>query len=194
MSNFYTRYGKRLFDIAIVVAVLILFSWLFALIFIAYCITFNVPVLFTQERIGKDQIIFKMLKFRTLSTNHDIPLLERRFMLGDILRATNLDELPQCWNVLKGEMSLIGPRPLPVEYQLKFSAEQNKRHLVLPGITGLAQVSGKNGITWKQKLEHDVTYVNQLSFKLDCLILLKTITLVLSMKRDVSLHEEKFSG
>lgn len=173
---------------------MLILSWVFVLILIAYLVTFNLPVLFIQERLGKDLVIFKVIKFRTLSTEHQLPLQERRFILGDFLRVTNLDELPQLWNVLKGEMSLVGPRPLPVEYQARFSEEQNTRHRVLPGITGLAQISGKNTIPWSQKLELDVSYVRQLSFKLDCLILLKTVTLVLSMKRDVSLNEKKFSG
>ena len=151
-------------------------------------------MLFIQQRLGKNQAIFRMIKFRTLSVRHELPLQERRFVLGDLLRVTNLDELPQLWNVLKGEMSLVGPRPLPVEYQTKFSVEQNTRHRVKPGITGLAQISGKNITPWSQKLELDVKYVHQLSLKLDCLILLKTVTLVLSMKRDVSLNEQKFSG
>lgn len=176
------------------VAIMLALSWVVVLILIAYLVTRNLPVLFIQERIGKNRVIFKVIKFRTLSTEHQLSLHDRRFVLGDFLRATNLDELPQLWNVLKGEMSLVGPRPLPVEYQTKFSEEQNKRHLVKPGITGLAQISGKNTIPWSQKLELDASYVRQLSFKLDCLILLKTVTLVFSMKRDVSLNEQKFSG
>lgn len=194
VTGFYPRYGKRIFDITLVVVMIITLSWFFVLILIAYLVSFNFPVLFIQQRLGKNQAIFKMIKLRTLSVKHELPLHARRFWLGDFLRATNLDELPQIWNVLTGEMSFIGPRPLPVEYQTKFSVEQQTRHNVLPGITGLAQISGKNTIPWAQKLKRDVEYVNRISFKLDCLILLKTVTLVLSMKRDVSLNEQKFSG
>jgi lipopolysaccharide/colanic/teichoic acid biosynthesis glycosyltransferase len=135
-----------------------------------------------------------MIKFRTLSVNEQLTLHERRFLLGNFLRITNLDELPQLWNVLKGEMSLVGPRPLPVEYARLFSEEQKKRHDVLPGITGLAQISGKNNISWNQKFKYDLEYVSNVSFRTDCMILLKTLTLVLSMKRDVSLQEDKFNG
>lgn len=173
---------------------IVILSWVLLLVSLVYLLTFNFPILFIQERIGKNQSIFNMIKFRTLSSKHELSLQERRFALGDFLRATNLDELPQLWNVLKGDMSLVGPRPLPVEYQTKFSSEQNQRHMVRPGITGLAQISGKNTIPWVKKLELDVEYVRLISFKLDCLILLKTVTLVLSMKRDVSLNEQKFSG
>lgn len=135
-----------------------------------------------------------MVKFRTLSRDEELPLYERRFSLGNFLRVTNLDELPQFWNILKGDMSLVGPRPLPLEYGSLFSEEQKKRHDVLPGITGLAQVSGKNSIAWPEKFKLDIKYVNHISFRLDCLILFKTLTLALSLKRDVSLEEDKFTG
>lgn len=134
-----------------------------------------------------------MYKFRTLK-NSDASLLERRFALGDCLRFTNADELPQLLNVLKGEMSLVGPRPLPVEYADLFSDKQNKRHSVLPGITGLAQVSGKNNLSWDEKFRLDLEYVNKVSFALDIRILIKTLILALSFKKDTSLTEEKFTG
>lgn len=143
---------------------------------------------------GKSGVPFSMLKFRTLSDNENLPLDKRRFTLGSVLRLTNLDELPQLWNVLKGEMSFIGPRPLPVEYRELFSVEQNQRHKVRPGITGWAQVCGKNSISWQQKFELDLYYVNNISFLVDLKILLKTFILVLSFKKDTSLHEKKFTG
>lgn len=105
-----------------------------------------------------------------------------------------MDELPQLWNVLKGEMSLVGPRPLPVEYEKFFSTEQQRRLVVKPGITGWAQVNGRHSISWKEKLELDGYYVNNISFKLDLLILFKTLVLVLSFKKDRSLEEDKFTG
>lgn len=194
MQTLYLRYGKRIIDTVLALAMMVSLSWVFILVSLVYLLTFNFPILFIQQRMGKNQSVFTMIKFRTLSSKHELSLQERRFALGDFLRATNLDELPQLWNVLKGEMSIVGPRPLPVEYQTKFSSEQNQRHTVRPGITGLAQISGKNTIPWAQKLELDVEYVRRISFKLDCFILLKTVTLVLSMKRDVSLNEQKFSG
>lgn len=173
---------------------LIILSWLILLILFCYWVAFQFPIFFTQSRIGIKGISFTMWKFRTLSPEEDKPLDERRFRLGDFLRATNLDELPQLWNVLKGEMSLVGPRPLPVEYSTLLSIEQQERHLVRPGITGLAQVYGKNSISWDQKFQHDLTYVRNITFWNDIKILAKTVTLVLSMKRDVSLMEEKFKG
>jgi len=194
MPGFYPKYGKRIVDVMLTLVMIIALLWIVVLISLVYLLTFSFPIFFIQERLGKDQSVFSMIKFRTLSSNHQLPLQERRFALGDFLRATNLDELPQLWNVLKGEMSLVGPRPLLPEYKSKFSAEQNIRHHVLPGITGLAQISGKNSMPWTQKLALDVEYVRRMSFKLDCLILLKTVTFVLSMKRDVSLNEQKFSG
>ena len=135
-----------------------------------------------------------MYKFRTLSSDLNLELTQRQFLLGRFLRFTNLDELPQLWNVLKGEMSLVGPRPLPVDYANLFSAEQNNRHQVLPGITGLAQVNGKNDLSWNEKFKLDLEYVNKVSFLLDIKILFKTLILALSFRKDTSLTEEKFTG
>jgi lipopolysaccharide/colanic/teichoic acid biosynthesis glycosyltransferase len=135
-----------------------------------------------------------MMKFRTLKTNEQLPLKARQFWLGKFLRATNLDELPQLWNVLKGEMSLVGPRPLPIAYESLLSADQKKRHAVLPGITGLAQVNGKNTLSWEKKFEFDLKYVREISFWLDLKIVLKTVALVVQMSKDVSLDEKRFSG
>jgi sugar transferase EpsL len=135
-----------------------------------------------------------MYKFRTLVVEENLMLENRKFRWGNFLRLTNLDELPQLWNVLKGEMSLVGPRPLPVEYASLFTKEQNIRHTVLPGITGWAQVSGKNDVAWKRKFELDVFYVNNLSFKLDVKILVKTMLLLFTFRKDTSLSEEKFTG
>jgi len=194
MNRAYSYYGKRIFDLILVSFVLVIFLWFILLILFFYCVTVEFPVFFLQSRIGKNDIPFMMWKFRTLSSQEDKPLPERRFTLGDFLRLTNLDELPQLWNVLKGEMSLVGPRPLPVEYGSHFTHDQKKRHTVRPGITGWAQVYGKNSLSWEQKFNYDLQYIDRISFWTDVTILLKTITLVLSMKRDVSLTEEKFKG
>ncbi len=164
------------------------------LILLGFVIQGQYPILFSQSRIGKNGKHFIMHKFRTLSTDTTQSLPARRFPWGNLLRVTNLDELPQLWNVLCGEMSLVGPRPLPVEYANLFSAEQNKRHTVLPGITGLAQIAGKNGIPWPEKFKHDLEYVNHCSVWLDLTILFKTFLLALSIKQDISLNEEKFTG
>jgi undecaprenyl phosphate N,N'-diacetylbacillosamine 1-phosphate transferase len=194
VKQFYIRYGKRVLDIALILCFIVLFSWLIVAIFCIYSVAYEFPVFFLQQRIGKNQKVFTMVKFRTLSVDDQLTLQERRFTLGNFLRVTNLDELPQFWNVLKGEMSLVGPRPLPVEYASLFSEAQKKRHDVRPGITGLAQISGKNNTPWGKKFEYDLEYVTNVSFRMDCMILLKTLTLVLSMKRDVSLDEDKFRG
>jgi len=163
-------------------------------ILLGYVIQGQFPILFSQPRIGKNGKHFIMHKFRTLSTDTTLSLTARRFPWGNLLRVANLDELPQLWNVLRGEMSWVGPRPLPVEYANLFSAEQNKRHQVLPGITGLAQVSGKNNLSWPEKFKFDFEYINRCSFWLDLSILFKTFLLVLSFKQDSSLNEGKFTG
>ncbi len=194
MNQFYFMVGKRTFDLLLVVFSILFFSWILVLIIIGYIITSELPILYKSVRMGKSGVPFSMLKFRTLSDNENLPLDKRRFTLGSVLRLTNLDELPQLWNVLKGEMSFIGPRPLPVEYRELFSVEQNQRHKVRPGITGWAQVCGKNSISWQQKFELDLYYVNNISFLVDLKILLKTFILVLSFKKDTSLHEKKFTG
>ncbi|MEQ8361403.1 MAG: sugar transferase [Cyclobacteriaceae bacterium] len=181
-------------DILISVVVLILFSWLVVLIVLAYLLTFQFPVLFVQPRLGKGGKVFHMWKFRTLSVDGTKTLQERRFILGDMLRKTSLDELPQLWNILKGEMSWVGPRPLPLEYDDLFSSEQRKRFLVRPGITGWAQVNGRHDIAWKEKLKLDQYYVQNVSFMLDIRIIIKTVGLLLSFKKDRSLEEEKFTG
>jgi lipopolysaccharide/colanic/teichoic acid biosynthesis glycosyltransferase len=129
-----------------------------------------------------------------LTIDVERPLLERRFALGSFLRWSNLDELPQLYNILKGDMSFIGPRPLPIEYLPLYSEEQRQRHLVRPGITGWAQVNGRHSIAWQQKFSYDLYYVHHLSLALDLRILIKTIVLILSLRRDVSLEEEKFKG
>lgn len=170
---------------------LLVFSWLMIIIVLGYVITRQWPILFRHERIGKHAKRFFMLKFRTLAVDTTQSLQARQFAWGNFLRLTNLDELPQLWNVLKGEMSLVGPRPLPIEYEKLFTQEQHQRHQALPGITGLAQVSGKNSIRWDQKFQYDLLYVQQVSFRTDFIILLKTVTLVMALKRDVSLNERK---
>ena len=159
-----------------------------------YLVTGVSQVFFPHERIGRNGKTFTLWKFRTLSFDTKKNLQERRFRWGTILRFTNLDELPQLWNVLRGEMSLVGPRPLPVEYASLFSDEHNKRHQVLPGITGLAQISGKNDLSWSDKFRLDIEYVNNVSFLLDIKILIKTLILAVSFRKDTSLSEEKFTG
>ncbi len=190
----YTQCGKVIIDRAGSSFLFLVLSVLFLAILFLYIFSFEFPFLYKSVRIGKSGNHFTMLKFRSLKSNDQLPLKERQFWLGKLLRATNLDELPQLWNVLKGEMSLVGPRPLPIEYEPLLSDEQKQRHEVLPGITGLAQVNGKNTLSWDKKFEYDLKYVREISLWLDLRILLKTVALVVRMNKDVSLDEKRFSG
>jgi undecaprenyl phosphate N,N'-diacetylbacillosamine 1-phosphate transferase len=178
------------FDVGVALLVLVLALWLIVLIALCYWISFSFPVFFSQERIGKDEKVIRILKFRTLRSG-DGDADERRFLLGDILRFTSLDELPQVINILKGEMSVVGPRPLPVEYLPLYTEQQRKRHDVLPGVTGWAQVNGRHSIPWDKKFFYDLYYVEHVSFMLDLKIIIKTVALILSFKKDVSLEEER---
>ena len=187
----YVKYFKRLTDIVFAVVLMLFTSWIFLLLILLYFVTFNLPVFFVQQRIGENNTVFGMLKFRTLKQEEQG---DRRFVLGNQLRFLSLDELPQLFNVLKGEMSLIGPRPLPFEYLTLFSAKQKRRHDVKPGITGWAQVNGRNSLSWEDKFKFDLEYVKKLSFMFDLKIVLMTIFLLVSFKKDTSLLEEKFTG
>lgn len=143
--------------------------------------------IFTQERPGKDEKIFKLYKFKSMTDERDtegnlLPDAQRLTKVGRFVRKTSIDELPQLWNVLKGDMSFIGPRPLLVRYLPYYTTREHRRHEVRPGITGLAQVNGRNHLPWDERLEMDVNYVECLSFILDCSILIKTIKNVLSRK------------
>lgn len=178
---------KRLFDIIVALVALILLSpiWLFT----SYLIAKNLgrPVLFKQKRPGRDGKIFEMVKFRSMLDSADkdgnpLPDEERMTPFGAKLRSTSLDELPELWNVLKGDMSLVGPRPLLVEYLDKYSPEQARRHEVKPGITGHAQVNGRNAVSWDERFKMDVWYVDNQSFWLDIKILFQTVKTV--VKKD----------
>ena len=154
-------------------------------------VTMGRPVLFRQPRPGKDAEVFELVKFRTMllpDATH-VTDAERLTRLGKFLRASSLDELPTLWNVLRGEMSLVGPRPLLVEYLERYTPEQARRHQVRPGVTGLAQVKGRNGLSWDEKLALDVDYVDRRSFWLDMHILLGTVGVVLR-RRGVSADGE----
>lgn len=190
----YLRYFKRSFDIFISICASILFSWLFLLIVVLYVVTFQFPIFFPHERVGLNGKPFVMFKFRTLKSESRIPLSERQFWLGGVLRFFSLDEMPQLFNILRGEMSFVGPRPLPVEYKPLMNEQQLKRHVVRPGMTGWTQVHSRHQMSWKEKFELDDFYVQHLSFKLDLIILAKTALLLLTPRKDVSLFEEKFRG
>lgn len=194
MDQAYKRYGKRILDLLVIILTLPLLVPVTILVLLAYLVTADFPVLFVQERLGLGGRPFLMMKFRTLRNDSSLLLQKRRFFLGDLLRRTHLDELPQLWHVLRGQMSLVGPRALPVEYDLLFSPAQRERFLVKPGLTGLAQISGRHSIPWAEKLEWDRKYVSQMSWRLDLAILIHTILLILAFKEDKSLEEEKFKG
>ena len=193
---------KRFFDIfAATIALILLFP---VMILVHYKIAKNLgkPVLFKQKRPGLHGKIFNMIKFRSMKDGSDengniLPDSERLTPFGEKLRSSSLDELPGLWCVIKGDMSLVGPRPLLVEYLPLYSLEQNRRHEVRPGITGWAQVNGRNAISWQQKFELDVWYVDNQSFWLDIKILFLTVKKVFSQS-DISAEGEvtmtKFTG
>ena len=178
---------KRLIDIIWSLIGLILFSPILLVVALLVRINLGSPVFFTQTRLGKDGKEFKMIKFRTMKDSLDkfgqlLPDEQRLTKFGKILRSTSLDELPELINVLKGDMTLVGPRPLLVEYKELYSERQFRRHEVSPGITGWAQINGRNAISWNERFELDVWYVDNISFLLDMKILVMTILKVI--KRD----------
>lgn len=176
----YRKFGKRFFDLVLVIPGLILISPMLLLVAIVAKFKIGSPVLFQQERPGIHGKIFKMIKFRSMCNDRDAngELLADEVRLvpfGKLLRATSLDEFPELWNVIKGEMSLVGPRPLLAKYLDRYNPTQARRHEVRPGITGWAQINGRNAITWEEKFDYDVWYVDNLSFFLDVKILALTV-------------------
>lgn len=176
----YRKYIKRLFDIICALAAIIVFGWLYIILAVLVRIKLGSPVLFTQDRPGKDEKIFKLYKFRTMTDEKDangnlLPDEVRLTKFGRLLRATSLDELPEAFNILKGDMSVIGPRPLLVRYLERYNAEQKRRHEVRPGLSGWAQVNGRNALSWEDKFAYDVWYVDHVSFLLDVKIIFMTV-------------------
>lgn len=183
--SFYAKYGKRAFDLALASCATIVLSPL--ILGVSVWLHFankGAGAFFTQERPGKDGKIFRLVKFKSMTDEHDadgrlLPNEKRITRVGRFIRSTSLDELPQLFNILRGDISIVGPRPLRVEYLPLYSREQARRHDVLPGVTGWAQVNGRNSISWKKKFELDVWYVDHLSFALDMKILFLTASRVL---------------
>ncbi len=193
---------KRLFDVGISLSALIILSPILLLLYVAGLFTLGPPVFFIQSRPGLNAKPFKLIKLRTMRLSCNVDEYSRRDALrltvfGKILRASSLDEIPEFWNVLKGEMSLVGPRPLLIEYLPLYSAEQRRRHEVRPGITGWAQINGRNDLGWEEKFKLDVWYVDNHNIWIDFKILLITVYKVLK-RADISRSGEattsKFTG
>lgn len=192
----YKNFFKRLIDFTIVLIVLLII-WPILLVIVIWLHFANkgAGVFFTQERPGKDERIFKIIKFKSMTDERDaygnlLPNEQRITKVGAFIRKTSIDELPQLFNVLKGDMAFIGPRPLRVDYLPLYSKEQSRRHDVRPGITGWAQVNGRNAISWTKKFELDVWYVDHLSFLLDLKILFMTFMKVIK-RADINSGENK---
>lgn len=179
-NRLYKFYIKRILDIIVSGTVIILFSWLYLILAITVRICLGSPVIFTQARSGKDGKIFMLYKFRSMNNKTDengdlLPGPMRLNWYGRVLRSTSLDELPEFFNIIKGDMSIVGPRPLLVNYLKYYNEHDKRRHEVRPGLTGLAQISGRNAISWKDKFEKDVEYVDNLTFWMDAKVVLFTI-------------------
>ena len=197
------KYIKRSLDLITALFLVIILSPIMLIAAILIAVNRDGPILFKQERPGKDGKIFTVNKFRTMSTvlrdknGNELSDFDRMTKIGNILRKTSIDELPQLFNIIKGEMSFIGPRPLLKEYLELYSPEQMRLHEVLPGISGWAQVNGRNTLTWEEKFAYDVYYVDHYSFKMDLKIFIKTIENVVSQDGINSNSEntmEKFQG
>lgn len=191
-ESIYERYIKRLLDILCALAALIVFSWLYVILAILVRIKLGSPVLFTQPRPGKDEKIFKLYKFRSMTDARDeqgnlLPDEVRLTKFGKTLRATSLDELPEAINILKGDMSVIGPRPQLVRDMVFMTPEQRKRHTVRPGLSGLAQTRGRNALSWDGKLATDLEYIQNVTFLGDVKIILDTV-------KQVFFHQKGLEG
>lgn len=184
-AGLYEKYIKRLLDIVLSGCALIVLSPLLMVTAILVRVKLGSPVIFCQERPGKDEKIFKLHKFRSMSDARDetgslLPDKERLTGFGKKLRALSIDELPELWDIFRGKMSIVGPRPLLVEYLPYYSEDERHRHDVRPGLTGLAQINGRNTLTWEQKFAYDLEYVQRISFCEDIKILFRTVGKVLN--------------
>ena len=184
-AGFYEKYIKRLLDIVLSGAALLILSPVLLITAVLVRIKLGSPVIFTQERPGKDEKVFKLHKFRSMTDARDasgnlLPDKERLTRFGAKLRSLSIDELPELWDIFRGKMSIVGPRPLLVEYLPYYTADERHRHDVRPGLTGLAQINGRNTLTWEQKFAYDLEYVQHISFITDLSILLGTVGKVLS--------------
>lgn len=198
----YRKYFKRILDVICSLGFILCFWWLYILVAILVKRKLGSPVIFKQQRPGLNGKIFTMYKFRSMTDAKDkdgnlLSDAERLPRFGKLLRATSLDEIPEFLNVLKGDMSLIGPRPLLVEYLERYNDEQKRRHEVRPGVTGWAQVNGRNAISWEEKFKYDVEYVDKLNFLLDMKIVFLTIKKIVvkeGISQEGNATMEKFTG
>ena len=198
----YKRFVKRCLDFLLSLAALIILSPVLLLVAILVRCKLGSPILFKQERPGLHEKIFCMYKFRTMTDAKDadgnlLPDEVRLTKFGKLLRSTSLDELPELFNILKGDMAIVGPRPLLVQYLPRYNERQRRRHDVRPGFTGLAQVKGRNSISWQEKFEWDVRYVENVSFLMDLRIIAKTVKVVLKrdgISSETSATMEEFRG
>ena len=199
----YERFFKRPLDLLCGLAAVLVFWWLYLILALLVRVKLGSPVLFAQERPGKDEKIFTLYKFRTMTDARDehgnlLPDEVRLTRFGKLLRATSLDELPEAFNIIKGDMSVIGPRPLLVRYLPRYNAEQHRRHEVRPGLSGYAQVHGRNAVSWQEKFQMDVAYVDHITF-LDDLKIIWDSVMVAFIRRDgissaTSATMEEFMG
>lgn len=200
--TFYEKYVKRALDVILSFSALMFLALPMLVVAVLVRIKLGSPVIFCQERPGKNEKIFKLYKFRTMTDARDengdlLPDEVRLTKFGKLLRSTSLDELPELWNILKGEMSIVGPRPLLVKYLPLYNEEQKHRHDVRPGLTGWAQAHGRNLQSWEERFEHDVWYVNNVSFITDIKVIFLTIGCVLGKKgisSATSVTMEEFTG
>lgn len=175
---------KRVFDVVFTTAALVALSWLYAILAVIVWINMGKPIIFSSERIGKDGKTFKIYKFRSMTNAVDesgilLPGPKRLTPFGRFLRSTSLDELPSLLNIMKGDMSIVGPRPLPEKYRPYFYKHEWARHQIRPGLTGWAQVNGRNAISWDAKFQYDLDYINHISFSFDLKIILLTVAKVI---------------
>ena len=194
----YEKYFKRIVDIVCSAAAILLLSWLYVIVAVLVKVKLGSPVLFSQARPGKDEKVFKLYKYRTMTDERQedgnlLPQEVRLTEFGKMLRASSLDELPELFNILKGDMSIIGPRPLLVSYLPWYTEEEKHRHDVRPGLSGLAQVNGRNYVDWDQRLQFDIEYVNKITFIGDVKIILTTIGKILK-KSDVAVVTDNIEG
>ena len=199
-KGFYEKFIKRPQDLFLSISALIVLSPILLIVSILVRTKLGNPIIFTQDRPGKNEKIFKMYKFRTMTDERDengelLPDSVRLTKFGKVLRATSLDELPELWNIVRGDMSVIGPRPLLVSYLELYNEHQKRRHEVRPGLSGYAQVNGRNAISWEDKFNLDVEYVENISFLEDWKIIFKTIKKVFvkeGISSDTSVTIEPF--